>query len=134
MKLNKTQIEAIAAKAVRDIRTAFEAKCEKARKSYAPSEVYLHTKELFNKQEALSKQLDAVNKELREVRKIYDVCGWSNDTTLLNAIMDSDLKISSPEFSDIAEDIRTDLTINTIDSSFDPYKFIEDTVSKYVNS
>jgi vacuolar-type H+-ATPase subunit E/Vma4 len=134
MKLNKTQIEAIAAKAVRDIRTAFEAKCEKARKSYSPSEAYLHAKELFNKQEALSKQLDAVNEELREVRKIYDVCGWSNDTTLLNAIMDSDLKISSPEFSNIAEDIRTDLTINTIDSSFDPYKFIEDTVSKYVNS
>lgn len=134
MKLSKTQIEAIATKAVRDIRTAFEAKCEKARESYSPSEAYLHTKELFNKQEALSKQLDEVNEELREVRKIYDVCGWSNDTTLLNAIMDSDLKISSPEFSNIVEDIKTDLTIGTIDSSFDPYKFIEETVSKYVNS
>jgi vacuolar-type H+-ATPase subunit E/Vma4 len=134
MKLNKTQIEAIATKAVRDIRAAFEAKCEKARESYTPSEAYLHAKELFNKQEALSKQLDAVHEELHEVRKIYDVYDWSSDTTLLNAIMDSDLKISSPEFSNIAEDIRTDLTINTIDSSFDPYKFIEDTVSKYVNS
>ena len=134
MKLNKTQIEAIATKAVRDICMAFEAKCEKARESYAPSEAYLRTKELFNKQEALSKQLDAVNEELHNIRKIYDTYGWSNEETLLNAIMDSDLKISSPEFSNIAEDIRTDLTINTIDSSFDPYKFIEDTVSKYVNS
>lgn len=134
MKLNKTQIEAIATKAVREIRTAFEAKCEKAKESYAPSEVYLHTKELFNKEEALSKQLDAVNEELCKIRRIYDTSSWCTKETLLNAIMDSELRISSPQFSNIAEDIKTDLTINTIDSSFDPYKFIEETINKYVNS
>jgi vacuolar-type H+-ATPase subunit E/Vma4 len=134
MKLNKTQIEAIATKAVRDIRTAFEAKCEKARESYSPSEAYLHAKELFNKKEALENQLNEVDEELRKIRKIYDVGGWCCDETLLNVIMESDLKISSPKFSNITEDIKTDLTIGTIDSSFDPYKFIEETVNKYVNS
>lgn len=134
MKLNKTQIEAIATKAVRDIRTAFEAKCEKARESYAPSDAYLRTKELFNKKEALENQLNEVDEELCKIRKTYNVGVWCNDETLLNAIMDSELKISDLKFSNITEDIKTDLTIGTIDSSFDPYKFIEETVNKYVNS
>lgn len=134
MKLNKTQISAIAEKAVRDIRIAFDAKCKEARKSYAPSDAYLQTKELFNKQESLANQLEEVNDELRKIRKLYDTCSWSNEETLLNAIMDSELKISSLDLLNIREDIITDLTINTIDSSFDPYKFIEETISKYLNS
>lgn len=134
MKLNKTQIDAIAEKAVRDMRTAFDAKCEEIRKSYAPSDEYLRTKELFNEQEALSKQLDAVNEEIRNIRKIYDICGWSNEDMLLEAIIDSELKIPSLNFSNIKEDLKTDLTIKTIDSSFDPYKFIEEVINKYINS
>lgn len=134
MKLNKTQINAIAEKAVRDMRTAFDAKCKEIRKSYTPSDEYLRTKELFDKQEALSNHLDTVNEELRKIRKIYDVCGWSGDQALLDAIIDSELKVPSLNFSEIKEDIIADLTINTIDSSFDPYKFIEETINKYINS
>lgn len=134
MKLNKTQINAIAEKAVRDMRMAFDAKCEEIKKSYTPSDAYLNTKALFDKQEALSEQLDEVNKEICKIRKIYDTCGWSTRETLLNVIIDSELKIQSLNFSNIKEDIITDLTINTIDSSFDPYKFIEETINKYVNS
>lgn len=134
MKLNKTQIEAIAAKAVRDIRTAFEAKCQKARESYTPSERYKHINELLDKADSLNKQLQEISDELHEVRKAYNVSGWSTDEILLNAIIDAELQIPSLNFSNIAEDIRTDLTINTIDSSFDPYKFIEETINKYVNS
>lgn len=134
MKLNKTQIDAIAEKAVRDMRTAFAAKCDEMRKSYAPSDVYLNTKELFNEHEALSKQLDAVNEELCKIRKYYNVCNWSNEDMLLKAIIDSELKIPSLNFSNIKEDLKTDLTIKTIDSSFDPYKFIEEVINKYINS
>lgn len=134
MKLSKTQIEAIAAKAVRDMRTAFEAKCEKARESYTPSKKYEHIKELLDKEESLSAQLQELADELRDIRRAYNVCGWSGDEALLNAVIDEELQISSLRFSDIEEDIKTDLTINTIDSSFDPYKFIEETINKYVNS
>ena len=134
MKLNKTQINAIAEKAIRDMRTAFDAKCKEIRKSYTPSDVYLNTKELLDKSEALGKQLDQVDEELRSIRKIYNVCGWSGNQALLDAIIDSESKVPSLNFSDIKEDIITDLTINTIDSSFDPYKFIEETINKYVNS
>lgn len=134
MKLNKTQIEAIAEKAVRDLRTAFEAKCDEIRKSYVPSDAYLRTKELFDKEETLSEQLSITNQEISKIYKIYDICTWSGREALLKAIMDSELKIPRLKFSEIKEDIKTDLTINTIDSSFDPYKFIEETISKYVNS
>jgi len=134
MKLNKTQIDAIAEKAVRDLRTAFNEKCEKAKKSYVPSEKYEHIKELYNKSKSLSAQLQKVRDELYEIRDSYNVSSWAEEEALLNEVINKELQIPSLDFLNIKEDIKTDLTIGTIDSSFDPYKFIEETVNKYVNS
>jgi uncharacterized protein YpuA (DUF1002 family) len=134
MKLNKTQIDAIAEKAVRDLRTAFIEKCEKAKKSYVPSEKYEHIKELFSKEKSLNEQLQKVRNELYEIRNSYNVSSWTEEEVLLNEVINEELQIQSLNFLNIKEDIKTDLTIGTIDSSFDPYKFIEETVSKYLNS
>jgi hypothetical protein len=134
MKLNKTQIDAIAEKAVRDLRTDFNEKCEKAKKSYVPSEKYEHIKELYNKSKSLSAQLQKVRDELYEIRDSYNVSSWAEEEALLNEVINKELQIPSLDFLNIKEDIKTDLTIGTIDSSFDPYEFIEETVNKYVNS
>ena len=134
MRLNKTQIEAIAEKAVRDLRAAFEEKCEKVRESYTPSTEYIHTEELFNKATALEEQLVEVREQIRDIRKLYNIGCWVEKDLVLHAIRDSELQLPTLNFGNIKEDIKTDLTIGTIDSSFDPYKFIEETVNKYVNS
>ena len=96
--------------------------------------VRVRCKELFDKEEALNKQLDEVEKQLGSIRKLYNVCGWASKDLLLGSIIDKELQISSLNLGNIKEDVKTDLTIGTIDSSFDPYKFIEETVSKYLNS
>lgn len=107
---------------------------KRLKKSYVPSEKYEHIKELFSKEKSLNEQLQKVRNELYEIRNSYNVSSWAEEEVLLNEVINKELQIQSLNFLNIKEDIKTDLTIGTIDSSFDPYKFIEETVSKYLNS
>lgn len=131
-KLNKTEINAIASKALRALNRVRDEKSEKAKANYKPSNLYLKAKALedtitkkIEEKGALEKEIDALQLQLSKLVDTY-AYNWGNVT---NRIMNNEIEEIKPvpSFDEIYEDI----TIGCIDKDFDVDKFIDELIAKH---